>query len=145
MARANRLVKHRLSLEHVTGLSQLAVTQDLAAKILCDNIHSLLSQAAHDAAELPTERRINRTFAVGYAALASSAAAWPRHRATTRRCPWPARAAHVCASANQNPASSNSTKAAQAHGDENMLTSRLLTVSWVDWGGNPYIKQPFMY
>ncbi|HEX7683451.1 MAG TPA: hypothetical protein VF446_07900 [Trinickia sp.] len=64
MARANRLVKHWLSLEHVTGLSQLAVSQDLAAKILCDNIHSLLSQAAHDAAQLPTERRINRTFAV---------------------------------------------------------------------------------
>ena len=61
---AFKRLKHRLALEHVTGLSQLAVAQDLAAKILCDNIHSLLSQAAHDAAQLPSERRINRTFAV---------------------------------------------------------------------------------
>ncbi|MBR8085545.1 transposase [Burkholderia vietnamiensis] len=61
---AFKRIKHRLALEHVTGLSQVAVAQDLAAKILCDNIHSLLSQAAHATAELPRERRINRTFAV---------------------------------------------------------------------------------
>lgn len=61
---AFKRLKHRLALEHVSGLSQLAVAQDLAAKILCDNIHSLLSQAAHDAAQLPSELRINRTFAV---------------------------------------------------------------------------------
>jgi len=29
-------LKHRLNLEHVTGLSQLAVMQDVAAKVLCD-------------------------------------------------------------------------------------------------------------
>jgi len=45
-------------------LSQLAVAQDLAAKILRNNIHSLLSQTAHAIAQLPRDRRINRTVAV---------------------------------------------------------------------------------
>ena len=61
---AFKRLKHRLNLEHVSGLLQLAVAQDLAAKIVCDNVHSLLTQAAHDAAQLPGDRRINRTFAV---------------------------------------------------------------------------------
>lgn len=32
---AFRRLKHRLGLEHVSGLSQLAVEQDVAAKVLC--------------------------------------------------------------------------------------------------------------
>ena len=35
---AFKRLKHRLNLEHVSGLSQQAVVQDVAAKILCDNL-----------------------------------------------------------------------------------------------------------
>lgn len=43
---AFKRLKHRLGLEHLTGLSQLAVMQDFAARILCDNIESLACLAA---------------------------------------------------------------------------------------------------
>ena len=39
--------KHRLSLDYVTGLSQPAVVQYVAAKILRDNLRSLVSMSAH--------------------------------------------------------------------------------------------------
>lgn len=124
---AFKRLKHRLALEHVTGLSQLAVAQDLAAKIVCDNIHSLLSQAAHGrcpiAQRTPYQSHLRRH---GHAARASSAVAWPSHRAGTRQCPWPASAAYLRASPSQNAASTNPTQAPQVHGDENMLTSRSL-------------------
>lgn len=60
---AFKRLKHRLNLEHVSGLSQLAVMQDFAAKIVCDNLHALATQAAHHAAQLLPRQRINRTFA----------------------------------------------------------------------------------
>jgi hypothetical protein len=41
---AFKRLKHRLNLEHVSGLSQQAVVQDVAAKILCDNLQALRLQ-----------------------------------------------------------------------------------------------------
>ena len=61
---AFKRLKHRLNLEHVTGLSQLTAIQDLAAKVVCDNLHALVAAQAHTAAALPDERRINRTYAM---------------------------------------------------------------------------------
>ena len=60
---AFKRLKHRLNLEHVSGLSQHAVAQDVAAKILTDNLQALAAQAAHDRANLPAEQRINRAYA----------------------------------------------------------------------------------
>ena len=37
---AFKRLKHRLNLEHVSGLSQQAVVQDVAAKVLCDNLQA---------------------------------------------------------------------------------------------------------
>lgn len=60
---AFKRLKHRLNLEHVSGLSQLAVMHDFAAKIVCDNLQALTAQAAHDAAQLAPTRRVNRAYA----------------------------------------------------------------------------------
>lgn len=60
---AFKRLKHRLNLEHVTGLSQQAVSQDVAAKIVCDNLQALVSLTAHADADLPEERRINHAYA----------------------------------------------------------------------------------
>ncbi len=59
---AFKRLKHRLSLEHVSGLSQLAVMQDFAAKVLCDNFQALTTWAAQASTSLPPNRRINRTY-----------------------------------------------------------------------------------
>lgn len=59
---AFKRLKHRLSLEHVSGLSQLAVMQDLAAKVLCDNLQALATLTAHASHSLPLDRRINRAY-----------------------------------------------------------------------------------
>jgi 23S rRNA G2445 N2-methylase RlmL len=56
-------IKHRLYLEHVTGLSQQVVLQDFTAKVLCDNLQSLLANAAHQNADLPDESRIKHAYA----------------------------------------------------------------------------------
>ncbi len=42
---AFKRLKHRLNLEHVSGLSQLAAMQDFAAKIICDNLQALTTAA----------------------------------------------------------------------------------------------------
>ena len=55
-------LKHRLNLEHVSGLSQLAVMQDVAAKVLCDNLQALTTLSAHEGADLPQSSRINRAY-----------------------------------------------------------------------------------
>jgi hypothetical protein len=55
-------LKHRLNLEHVSGLSQRAVVQDLAARVLCDNLQALTTLTAHTCHELPPDRRINRAY-----------------------------------------------------------------------------------
>lgn len=60
---AFKRLKHRLGLEHVTGLSQLAVMQDFAARVLCDNLQALACLAATVDAPLPDDRRINHTYA----------------------------------------------------------------------------------
>ena len=57
-------LKHRLNLEHVTGLSQLAVMQDVAAKVLCDNLKTLIALEARHQHDLPDEQRINHAAAL---------------------------------------------------------------------------------
>ena len=59
---AFKRLKHRLNLEHVSGLSQHAVVQDVAAKVLCDNLQALTTLSAHDDADLPQSARINRSY-----------------------------------------------------------------------------------
>lgn len=44
---ALKRLKHCLNLEHFTGLFQLAVLQDFAAKVVCDNLQALTGAAAH--------------------------------------------------------------------------------------------------
>ncbi len=57
---AFKRLKHRLNLEHVSGLSQQAALHDFAAKIVCDNLQSLATQAALRQTPLPSTRRVNR-------------------------------------------------------------------------------------
>lgn len=54
---AFKRLKHRLNLEHVSGLSQLAVPQDFAAKVICGNLQALTAAAAHEQAQMmaPTD------------------------------------------------------------------------------------------
>lgn len=59
---AFKRLKHRLNLEHVSGLSQQAVVQDVSAKVLCDNLQALTTSTAHREAELPAHTRINRAY-----------------------------------------------------------------------------------
>jgi len=56
-------LKHRLNIEHVTGLSQLAVMQDVAAKVLCDNLKTLIALEARQQHGLPAAQRINHAAA----------------------------------------------------------------------------------
>lgn len=61
---AFKRLKMRLHLEAVSGLSQQAVIVDVAAKILANNLASLLCVAAADRQELPArKRRCNRAYA----------------------------------------------------------------------------------
>jgi len=46
---AFRRIKHRLALEHLSGMSWLAAQQDFGAKILCDNLNALAVHAASEA------------------------------------------------------------------------------------------------
>ena len=59
---AFKRLKHRLNLEHVSGLSQQAVVQDVAAKVVTDNLQALTTLTAHGHAELPASQRINRAY-----------------------------------------------------------------------------------
>jgi hypothetical protein len=59
---AFKRLKHRLNLEHVSGLSQQAVVQDVAAKVVTDNLQALTTLTAHGDAELPASERINRAY-----------------------------------------------------------------------------------
>lgn len=56
-------LKHRLNLEHVSGLSQQAVVQDVAAKILCDNLQTLACMTAREQGALREIDRINHAYA----------------------------------------------------------------------------------
>lgn len=60
---AFKRLKHRLNLEHVTGLTQQAVAQDVAAKIVCDNLQALVALTAHADADLPDRKRVNHAYA----------------------------------------------------------------------------------
>ena len=61
---AYKRLKHRMKLECVSGLSQQAVIIDVAAKVLADNLASLMCAAAGDEAGLATRsRRCNRSYA----------------------------------------------------------------------------------
>ena len=61
---AFKRIKHRLHLESVSGLSQQALIIDVAAKILADNIASLICTAAAVQANLPERsRKCNRSYA----------------------------------------------------------------------------------
>ena len=60
---AFKRLKHRLNLEHVTGLTQQAVAQDVAAKIVCDNLQALVALTAHTDAHLPDDERVNHAYA----------------------------------------------------------------------------------
>ena len=59
---AFKRLKHRLSLEHVSGLSQQAVVQDVSAKVVCDNLQALTALTAHGNSDLPESARINRAY-----------------------------------------------------------------------------------
>lgn len=61
---AFKRLKHRLHLESVSGLSQHAVMVDVAAKVLADNLASLLALAAQQHAGDPPERPCNRAHAL---------------------------------------------------------------------------------
>ena len=59
-------IKHRLHLESVSGLSQQALIIDVAAKILADNLASLMCSAASVQAKLAERsRKCNRSYAAG--------------------------------------------------------------------------------
>ena len=60
---AFKRLKHRLNQEHVSGLTQQAVAQDVAAKIVCDNLQALVALTAHADADLPDSQRVNHAYA----------------------------------------------------------------------------------
>ena len=61
---AFKRLKHRAKLESVSGLSQHALLIDVFAKVLADNLGSLVCQAASEGAELPSRQRTcNRAYA----------------------------------------------------------------------------------
>jgi hypothetical protein len=61
---AFKRLKHRMKLECVSGLTQHALLIDVAAKVLADNLASLICIAAAQQADLPAaSRRCNRTYA----------------------------------------------------------------------------------
>ena len=62
---AFKRIKHRLRLEAPTGLTHLAFQHDFAARILADNLHTLLTSTAPDPGEQTPARRPNRTCAIG--------------------------------------------------------------------------------
>jgi hypothetical protein len=74
IAETFKRLKHRLNLEHVSGLSQQAVVQDVVAKIICDNLQTLAALTANDYADLRAVDRINHAYAyTGSVALTNPA------------------------------------------------------------------------
>jgi hypothetical protein len=69
---AFKRIKHRLKLEHLSGLSWLAAQQDFGAKLVCDNLNALAIYAAQrpdetDASDPAVHYKPNRTY--GFALL----------------------------------------------------------------------------
>lgn len=56
-------LKRRLNIEHVSGLSHLAVQQEFAVNVLCDNLAAAFTSAGRAAHKLPPHRRTNRAYA----------------------------------------------------------------------------------
>jgi len=82
---AFKRIKHRLALEHLTGISWLAAQQDFGAKILGDNLHALsVYCAAQDPAATPpkarkpetSNRRYQPNRAYAFAAIKSRMQRW---------------------------------------------------------------------
>jgi hypothetical protein len=76
---AFKRLKHRLKLEHLSGLSWLAAQQDFGAKLVCDNLNALAVYAAQPVeATAPvaqaTAYKPNRTYA--FAALKRCLPRW---------------------------------------------------------------------
>ncbi len=64
---AFKRLKHRLKLEAVSGLSQQALIVDVAAKIIADNLISLMCEAASEQANMQAQSRLcNRSYATQY-------------------------------------------------------------------------------
>jgi len=61
---AFKRLKHRMALEHLSGLSQLAARQDFGAKVLSDNLHALCCLSAAQEHGIDSDHRINRTYAI---------------------------------------------------------------------------------
>lgn len=69
---AFKRIKHRLKLEHLSGLSWLAAQQDFGAKLVCDNLNALAIYAAQrpdetDSSTPAVHYKPNRTY--GFALL----------------------------------------------------------------------------
>lgn len=63
---AFKRIKHRLNLEHLSGISWPAAHQDFGAKMLCDNLNALAVFCATEHsldAQAQSNYRINRTYA----------------------------------------------------------------------------------
>jgi hypothetical protein len=60
---AFKRLKHRLNIEHVAGLTHLAVEQDFAGKVLCDNLAAVFTSAACATRKVPAHRRTHRAYA----------------------------------------------------------------------------------
>ena len=64
---AFKRLKHRLSLEHTSGLTWLAACQDVGAKMVCDNLNALATYLATEHfIEPESPWRINRTLAFSH-------------------------------------------------------------------------------
>jgi hypothetical protein len=64
---AFKRIKHRLNLEHTSGLTWLAACQDVGAKMVCDNLNALaVYLAAEQHIEPDSSWRLNRTSAFSH-------------------------------------------------------------------------------
>lgn len=81
---AFKRIKHRLGLEHTSGLSWHAARQDFGAKAVCDNLNALAAYAAADACLDPdSPYKINRTQA--FDKIKRHLGRWLLHAVTIRR------------------------------------------------------------
>ncbi len=64
---AFKRLKHRLNLEHTSGLTWLAACQDVGAKMVCDNLNALAAYlATEQLIEPDSPWRVNRTMAFSH-------------------------------------------------------------------------------
>ena len=81
---AFKRIKHRLGLEHTSGLSWHAARQDFGAKAVCDNLNALAAYAATDACMDPdSPYKINRAQA--FDKIKRQLGRWLLAAATVRR------------------------------------------------------------